>query len=170
MEEGPSFMGLKTVKEEKSLSVCSEDNMKPAHSCVKPVGLDLGPSLLTRVKQRGRRKPKQKEDFRAGRIRNWNEYINSEEEQAARKGKNILIEADYFWSKNTNWKVHSRNSKRGPTKSSANVDKINASFCEKESDEEILYSQDSSWSESSSENFESDLEAFEVQDENPLIV
>ncbi|PON50053.1 hypothetical protein TorRG33x02_315730, partial [Trema orientale] len=76
-------------------------------------GLKFRTSFIN-LGQAGGRKPKKKEDFRAGRIRKWNEYINSEEGQAAGK--------------------------------------------------------DSSWSESSSENFESDPEALEVQDENPLIV
>ncbi|PON51291.1 hypothetical protein PanWU01x14_217600 [Parasponia andersonii] len=64
MEDGPSFIGLKTVEEEKSLAVCSEGNMEQAHSWVQPVGSDLGPASLIWVKPRGRRKPKQKKDFR----------------------------------------------------------------------------------------------------------
>ena len=114
------------------------------------------------------RKPKRKEDFRVGKIRKWNEFYTGREKKTGNVQVSMVQGDGSSKNKRFEGRVYSRRSKskeKWLAKGKGQMRPLERHFQDnwKELEEQFIDSCQSSFT-SSSENFESDKEAFEIEE------
>ena len=123
---------------------------------------------LKRISRKNsRRKPKRKEDFRVGKISKWNEFYTG---RGKRKGKDEISrdEGDVcLKNKKFDWKVYTRRNKsksKGPAKGKGEIGPLENFIHDNWQGLEEQFIDSCQTTYTSSENYESDKEVFEIEE------